>query len=71
MPVITSEGIVEHGQLALPTPVPLPDHTKVVVVISELQRPLSARLISPRLAHPEQAEEFQMEVSEDLSDADV
>ncbi len=71
MPVITLEGVVERGQLTLTTPVPLPDHTKVSVVISDLRSEPRARLISPRLAHPEQAAEFQMEVSEDPSDADI
>ena len=71
MPVITLEGVVEHGQLKLTTPVPLPDHTKVSVLISDLQQKPRARLASPRLAHPEQAAEFQMEVIEDLSHTDV
>jgi hypothetical protein len=68
MPVLTLEGVVEHGQLKLTTPIPLPNHTKVSVVISELSQKLRARLSSPRLAHPEQAEEFRMEVIEDLDD---
>jgi predicted DNA-binding antitoxin AbrB/MazE fold protein len=68
MPVLTLEGVVEHGQLKLTTPVPLPDHTKVSVVISDLQHKTCARLVSPRLAHPEQAAEFRMEVSEDSGD---
>jgi hypothetical protein len=71
MPVLTLEGVVEHGQLKLTRPVPLPDHTKVSVVISDLQPQPRARLVSPRLAHPEQAAEFRMEVSEDSGDADV
>jgi hypothetical protein len=71
MPVIMLEGVVEHGQLTLTTPVPLPDQTKVSVVISDLRSKPRARLISPRLAHPEQTAEFEMEVSEDHSDADL
>ena len=68
MSVITLEGIVEHGELKLATPVPLPDHTKVAVVISDLRPASRIRIVSPRLAHPEQASEFQMEVSEDSTD---
>lgn len=71
MPVITLEGVVEHGQLKLTTSVPLPDHTKVSVLISDLQPKLLGRIASPRLAHPEQAADFQMEVSEEQDDADV
>lgn len=51
MPAITLEGVVEHGQLTLTTPVPLPDQTKVSVVISDPRSEPRARLISPRLAH--------------------
>jgi hypothetical protein len=71
MPIFTLEGIIEHGQLKLTTPIPLPDHTKVSVLISDQQQELRARLVSPRLAHPEQAADFQMEVIEDPGDADV
>lgn len=71
MPVLTLEGVIEHGQLRLLTPVPFPDNTRVSVVISDLQPPLRARLASPRLAHPEQAAEFQMEVSQDSNDVNI
>jgi hypothetical protein len=65
MPVITLEGVVEHGQIKLAAPVPLPDNTRVSVMVSDLRHEPLAHLVSPRLAHPEQAAEFQMEVSED------
>jgi hypothetical protein len=68
---IVLEGVIEHGELKLTAPVPLPDHTKVSVVISDLRHEPSARLVSPRLAHPEQVADFQMEISEDPNDADV
>jgi len=71
MSVITLEGVVEHGELKLAAPVPLPDHTKVAVVISDLQSALRTHIVSPRLAHPEQASEFHMEVSEDSDDDTV
>lgn len=71
MPVLTLEGVVEHGQLKLTTRVPLPDNTKVSVVISDLQHEPRARLVSPRLVHPEQIAECQMEVSKDSGNDDV
>jgi hypothetical protein len=71
MPIVTLEGVIEHGQIRLRPPVPLPENTKVYVVIPDLRLEPSARLVSPRLVHPEQVADFQMEVSEDASDADV
>lgn len=68
---IVLEGVIDHGELKLTASVPLPDHTKVSVVISDLRRGPSAHLVSPRLAHPEQVADFQMEVSEDPNDANV
>ena len=71
MPIVTLEGVVEHGQIKLVTPIPLPENTKVYVVIPDLRSEPSARLVSPRLAHPEQVADFQMEVSEDPGDVNV
>jgi hypothetical protein len=71
MAVITVEGTVEHGELKLTVPIPLPDHTKVSVVISDVSPVSRVRIVSPRLAHPEQVTEFQMEVSEESSDDPV
>lgn len=69
MRVVTFEGIVDHGQIKLKTNVRLPDNTKVYVVVPEMQIEQSARIVSPRLAHPEQAADFKMEIVEEPSDA--
>ncbi|MCC7354333.1 MAG: hypothetical protein IT330_11300 [Anaerolineae bacterium] len=53
MRVVTFEGIVEHGQIKL--------KTKVYVVVPDMQVEQTARIASPRLAHPEQAGDFEME----------
>jgi hypothetical protein len=71
MPNIELEGVIENGEPKLTASVPSPDHTKVSVVISDLRHEPSAHLVSPRLAHPEQVVDFQMEVSEDLNKASV
>jgi len=71
MPIVTLEAVVEHGQIKLAAPLPVPDNTKVYVVIPDVQFEPSARLSSPRLARPEQAADFQMEVIEDPGDAGV
>ena len=62
MNVATFEGIVENGQVKLPENVRLPERTKVYVVIPGAGQPGATRLMSPRLAHPEQAQDFQITV---------
>jgi hypothetical protein len=58
----TYEGIVENGQIKLPATVHLPEHTKVLVVVSDGEAIPASRIYSPRLAHPEQASDFIKEV---------
>jgi len=62
MNVATFEGIVENGQVKLPENVRVPERTKVYVVIPGVGQPGATRLMSPRLAHPEQAKDFQVAV---------
>jgi hypothetical protein len=69
MSILTLEGIVEHGQIRLPHHVRLPEHAKVYVLVPDVNIERTARVESPRLAHPEQAGDFTMEVSE--ADVDV
>jgi len=71
MGVLTLEGIVEHGQIQLKTNVRLPDNTKVYVVVPGIAIEQGARIFSPRLAHPEDAADFKMEVVEEDSHASV
>jgi hypothetical protein len=69
MGVVTLEGIVEDGQIRLPNNVRLPDNTKVYVVIPGLEVEQVARVFSPRLARPEDAADFTLEVVETDSNA--
>ena len=62
MNVATFEGIVENGQIRLPENVRVPEKTKVYVVIPGMGQPTLARLMSPRLANPEQAKDFKKTV---------
>ncbi len=64
MPVTTIEGIVENGQIRLPAHVHLPEKAKVYVVIPDAEVLPRARVVSPRLAHPEQAVDFKKEIVE-------
>lgn len=71
MNVTTFEGVVEHGQIRLKGKVHLPENTKVFVIVPDIGVEQGARVYSPRLARPEQADDFKMEVSQDRSDARV
>ena len=71
MGIITFEGVVEHGQIRLNAGVRLPEKAKVYVVIPDVQVERSARIISPRLAHPAQSSDFELEIIEEPSDAIV
>jgi hypothetical protein len=69
MSIVTLEGIVEHGQIRLKSGVHLPDNTKVYVVVPGMQVEEIAHVVSPRLARPEQAADFKLEVVEEPADA--
>ena len=65
MSTTTFEGVVERGQIKLESDIHLPDGTKVYVVVPDLG--IGAKrvyLYSPRLAHPEQAADFELEIIE-------
>ena len=62
MNVATFEGVVENGRIMLPENVHVPDQTRVYVVIPGVGRPSGTRWMSPRLAHPEQAQDFEKTV---------
>ena len=69
MPISTFEGIVENGQIRLRESVTLPEKTRVYVVIPDLEAAPKARVYSPRLVHPEQADDFAKQVIEVSADA--
>ena len=71
MSVATFEGVVEQGRIRLESGVRLPENTKVYVVVPDIQIERTARMISPRLAHPEQAKEFELEVIDEAANARV
>lgn len=71
MGVRTFEGIVEQGQIRLPSTVQLPERAKVYVVIPDIEVQTVPFIGSPRLVHPEQAADFVKEVIEETPDAGV
>lgn len=71
MRVTAVEGTVKNGQISLPANIHLPENAKVYVVVPGLSESPSFHIASPRLAHPEQAIDFQKEVIEESDDADL
>lgn len=66
----TYEGIVEDGRVKLPSDIEIPDKTRVYILVPDSEtRP--SYIASPRLVHPDQAKDFEMEVTEDTTDAGV
>ena len=71
MNVSTIEDIVENGQIRLLGNMALPEHAKVYVVVPGLDTTPAARILSPRLVHPEQAVDFVKQVFEVPADAQL
>jgi hypothetical protein len=69
MKVVTYEAVVENGCVRLPAGVLLPEKAKVYVIVPELGVEPVSYVASPRLAHPEQAQDFVKQVLEESSDA--
>jgi len=66
---LTIEGVVDGGQIKLKSDIRLPDHTKVYVVVPDLETEPAPEIVSPRLKHPRESADFTMEVTRESSDA--
>ena len=62
MATLTVDGFVENGRIRLRDTVTLPEHTKVYVVIPDVDAVPIARPCSPRLRNPEQVRDFAKQV---------
>jgi hypothetical protein len=69
--LVTYEGIIENGRVTLPPDTGIPDKTRVYVLVPDAETQPNLYVASPRLAHSEQAKDFEMQVSEDTVDASV
>lgn len=67
----TFEGVVENGHVTLPPDADIPEKTRVYVLVPDVETRKRLYIASPRLVHPEQAKDFEMEVIEDTTDAGV
>ncbi len=65
MGVLTIEGIVNNGQVILPSDVHLPEHLKVYVVVLDMKVEQTVHLFNPHLKNPNQVVEFEMEISKE------
>ena len=65
----TYEGVVENGHVTLPPNVDIPEKTRVYVLVPDAEAQKTLHIASPRLVHPEQAKDFEMQVIEDTTDA--
>ncbi len=66
----TYEGMIIDGQIRLSEPLHLTERSRVLVTVPEEAQPLTGHVYTPRLAQPEQAKDFAMEV-EEVRDAHV
>jgi hypothetical protein len=71
MKVATYEGFIENGKIRLPDNILLPEKAKVYVIVPEIEVKTVAYVASPRLVHPEQAEDFKKEVIQEINDAGI
>jgi hypothetical protein len=67
----TYEGTVVGGEIRLLGNVRLQENTRVYVVVPDATESRELHVRTPRLVHPGQAHEFEMEVSDEAHDADV
>jgi hypothetical protein len=61
----TYEGIIENGRVTLPPNADIPDKTRVYVLVPDTEMQPTLYVASPRLVHPEQAKDFEMQVTEE------
>lgn len=67
----TYEGVVENGHVTLPPNADIPEKTRVYVLVPNVETQKTLYIASPRLAHPEQAKDFEKQVIEDPTDAGI
>lgn len=67
----TYEGVIENGRVRLPPSASIPEKTRVYVLVPGGETHPAPYVASPRLADPEQAQDFEMQVIEDTTDAGV
>ena len=65
MKVASFQGVVENGQIRLPSTVWLPEKAIVYVVVPDLELPQVSRILSPRLVYAAQAADVLLKALEE------
>ncbi len=73
MAIVTYEGVVEKGKIRLEAGVQLPENVRVYVIVPDLKvdKKKALQVLTPRLAHREDAARFKMTVTEEKPNARV
>ena len=66
--IATYEGVVENGHVTLPPEADIPEKTRVFILVPDLDPTRTYNVMSPRLAHPEDAKDFELEVIDESDD---
>jgi len=64
----TEESMVESGDDTLPADEEISDQTGVKVLLPDLDPKRTYKVMSPRLAHPEQSKDFEKQVIDETQD---
>jgi hypothetical protein len=71
MAVTTYEGVVEKGKIRLQAGVQLPENARVYVIVPDMkmEKKKIVQVLTPRLAHREDAPRFKLTVTEEKPNA--
>ena len=71
MAVTTYEGVVEKGKIRLKAGVQLPENAKVYVIVPDvkMEKKKIVQILTPRLAHREDASRLKLTVTEEKPNA--
>jgi hypothetical protein len=69
--IATYEGVVENGHVTLPSEADIPERTRVFILVPDVDPTRTYSVMSPRLAHPEDAKDFELEVIDESEDASL
>jgi hypothetical protein len=67
----TYEGVIENGQVKLPSNVGIPEKTRVYVLVPDTESPATQHVVSPHLANPGQVKDFDKQIIVETTDANV
>lgn len=67
----TYESIIQNGRVRLTPSAEIPEETRVYVLVPDPETRPTMHVASPRLVHPEQAKDFELQVIEDPADISV